>query len=971
MKINKKQAGIIAGVACVIILILLLLTMCNGSGDGSKQDVSTQPVETTATTGETTQPSEETTEATEETEEATEETTEATEEATEPSDSSSSGGSTKPGGTGGFDTNYDDSYYDNDDDSGSSDPVTETAPAAGSAESPYMETVAALPDSFSTVTIAEDSAVSFLLQGADGSMLTIEDPDAYVIYDGKTYKDDDEDGMVSVAIAAAETEAAPVFLQVGSLSKEAKSYILRFYESLGGESNPETIVDVDGIVSIQASLEAGDADGYYYQYVAEENGTLTLQLDAITENVNCDIIVTVGESVVKLSDSEDGTVSVDMKAEDTALIQIVAVPAEDGTYPEAQVSISGVMEDAPGTSGNPIVIFGQFPIETDVINPGASIYYSVYGADGLTLRVEDSDACVTVNGVTYNAIDGVISADIVAASPRDPVTILIGNGGETAESYTVNFISPVGAMDNPAELVIGTNTAPIKAGSADGYWFTWTAEAEGTLTINMPDDIGWLYTVTNVTDGTYYDTQYSDAENAASSFSILVAQEDVLSIMVSSYDPANPWSAPECDLAFEASFVEHLKIYYRGITGLSVDAGASVYCHAMINTNIITNLIITGTEDFCVEYEDVMYTSVDNVVKIEDIESSTYDPTTFTITNTGETDATFSIAYENPVGTSPNPHEIVEMGEYTVSVVGDGEGYFFTWSATDDGVLTVSLKSDDWTYVVNNLSTYNYGAIHNSDSGDDSVETISVSRGDNIQINVGTASRKNKEVVIDISFQASEAEAAAASAEVVDTAVTQVVYEGDYIPDEYVLSLRDDQNLVYVDLTEANRMFKDESGFYHIGSEDGPLVYVDFTSDAFVNLAKLLEENTFCYETTSEDGTVTKEIYNELMNKYLDSAVVIEISGEETKTLYPLTRDLMYMIKKGGAQLGWFDSAHSGYLFKDITDLDSTSAWMFSCCYAESAENVLTVGEETVTEPQEIQVEETEADLDTGLDEKT
>ena len=68
MKLSKKQIGLIAGLACAILLIVLLLTMCNGSGYGDHQSESTEPsvpVESTAPVEESTEALEETTEATE------------------------------------------------------------------------------------------------------------------------------------------------------------------------------------------------------------------------------------------------------------------------------------------------------------------------------------------------------------------------------------------------------------------------------------------------------------------------------------------------------------------------------------------------------------------------------------------------------------------------------------------------------------------------------------------------------------------------------------------------------------------------------------------------------------------------------------------------------------------------------------------------------------------------------------------
>ena len=145
MKMNKKHIVWFAGLACVILLIVLMLTMCSGYGD-HQSDLPQNSQVTEESTSAAEVPQEASEETTEETEE-TEETTEATEETTAPT----TGGNTRPGGTDGYNPGYsgDDELDDEDeedDQEQSSGPTQEKAPAAGSSASPYVERVVKYPD---------------------------------------------------------------------------------------------------------------------------------------------------------------------------------------------------------------------------------------------------------------------------------------------------------------------------------------------------------------------------------------------------------------------------------------------------------------------------------------------------------------------------------------------------------------------------------------------------------------------------------------------------------------------------------------------------------------------------------------------------------------------------------------------------------------------------------------------------------
>lgn len=743
MKMNKKQAGLIAGLVCVVLLLLLLLSMC-----GREEEVTpTEPAPSTEvveTTEETTVPTEETAEATEEATEATEETTEPTEEATEPTT-----GNTSPGGTGGYDPGL--GGGGNDD---TNTPVTEEAPAPGSEESPYLEIVTQFPDTFQTVSIPTNTTVYQTILGAENALLTIEDVDAYVIYNGETYESGD-DGIVTVALAAPETEGAPVVLQVGNKNEEGKAFALNFQASLGSQHNPEPITDQEGVISIEKSLEAGNTEGYFYQYTAKEPSKLTLAMDVLTEDALCDMVVTVNETAVKLSESEDGIISVDLKQDEVALIQVIAAAGEDGTIPAVDLLISGMVESAPGTSANPIVVMGEFPIVTDPIEPGASLFYSIYGANDMTLKVEDAAACITVDGTTFAPVDGVISTVITAENPRMPVTIVVGNSGEEAKSFTLELIPPLGTQSNPEPMAEGENTAVLEAGDIDGYWFRWTAESDALVTITMSEG-SWVYAV-NHTSGeevSYGDSHWSDDDPVVSSTELKVAYGDVVDVMVNTYDPADMFGSPAGEVTFRLDVVQYLDVTHAGADP-ELKPGETIYCKAMIRSKSII-LKVAGEGDFTVHMEGRDYTPVNGVVTIEGIETDFYDPKQFTITNQSDAAVTYSIRYENPVGSSENPAKIEEMGEYTCQVIGDGEGYFFTWTATADGTLTVTMTCDDWSYTINNLTSYQYGMNRVSTSEDPSEEVLTVKAGDNIQINLGTASREQKDVTFTVAFQIAE-----------------------------------------------------------------------------------------------------------------------------------------------------------------------------------------------------------------------
>ena len=131
-----------------------------------------------------------------------------------------------------------------------------------------------------------------------------------------------------------------------------------------------------------------------------------------------------------------------------------------------------------------------------------------------------------------------------------------------------------------------------------------------------------------------------------------------------------------------------------------------------------------------------------------------------------------------------------------------------------------------------------------------------------------------------------------------------------------------------------NLVYSEADGYYHIDSVDGPLVLVRLAEDPkYVSCFKTILDNTGVnkYFFDADGKFEKKESYSECLLEYIE--VVDENTG-----VYPLTKDLEYIIKNGGGYKGWFDETNDMYLFKDadgnaMTNINKDISWLFMCCY--------------------------------------
>lgn len=129
-------------------------------------------------------------------------------------------------------------------------------------------------------------------------------------------------------------------------------------------------------------------------------------------------------------------------------------------------------------------------------------------------------------------------------------------------------------------------------------------------------------------------------------------------------------------------------------------------------------------------------------------------------------------------------------------------------------------------------------------------------------------------------------------------------------------------------------VYNQNDGFYHLDTEDGPVVFVRLAKDpSYVACYKTILDKTgvnkYFYDENGEFAK--KESYSECLLEYIECA-------DEEEGVYPLTEDLKYIIQQHGGYVGWFNAEGNNYIFKNqdgnpVVGVNSEISWLFMCCY--------------------------------------
>ena len=154
-----------------------------------------------------------------------------------------------------------------------------------------------------------------------------------------------------------------------------------------------------------------------------------------------------------------------------------------------------------------------------------------------------------------------------------------------------------------------------------------------------------------------------------------------------------------------------------------------------------------------------------------------------------------------------------------------------------------------------------------------------------------------------------------------------ITYTGSHTPTKGFLSSASATNRV--DITAATGTYNlvlGSDGYYHMGA-NGPVVYLDFDDATYMSALKdiLTQGLGVRAYVDKPDGSVVKEDYQDLFTAYVECT---DANGR-----YPLTEDLMHILKEYGQDQSWWDVERNGYLVEAVPGLNPEYAWMFACYY--------------------------------------
>ncbi len=307
----------------------------------------------------------------------------------------------------------------------------------------------------------------------------------------------------------------------------------------------------------------------------------------------------------------------------------------------------------------------------------------------------------------------------------------------------------LGSEENPANLVTGSNTASVPGKS--GYWYTWKAAADGVLELLMPEE-NWGFEVRNLTAGDALNIQSNSKDESPLLFAqVSVLKGDELVVLI------HTASGGKGKVQFTASFnstpMGTLENPYHVIPGepftIRVPAGQTVH---FAGRGQGTTLVIKNAADAVLLHKEQEYAPNKGVIslELEQAEAGNAQQLDFAITNHSSSVQIYTVEFEIPVGTFDNP-ETLTLGEHTVSISEDSQGYVYEMLATKDGTLTVQINGRNWYYQLYNLNSYRVEEGNNRDSSANPV-SIEVKAGQVVRVTINTGNGKAADVTFTVSF---------------------------------------------------------------------------------------------------------------------------------------------------------------------------------------------------------------------------
>lgn len=259
---------------------------------------------------------------------------------------------------------------------------------------------------------------------------------------------------------------------------------------------------------------------------------------------------------------------------------------------------------------------------------------------------------------------------------------------------------------------------------------------------------------------------------------------------------------------------------------------------------------------------------------------------------------------------------VLDIGENAVTMEENAENTLFEFTPSETGIYTFTAPEG---VLIGNWNTSTFPYDTNPDGKTNVVEWECTGVGQSIMI--GVVGSEDTTITVAKKGDAD-----------VQEEIVYVDYENTHIPGEFEIEMNEGDKLVNVDITKPQTVVMGEDGFYHLGTADGPVLYVDLISDGFDMSGAWSGYGALTMRGEYVDAEGVSHYYDFLGAMY-DYNLALNEDG-----MYPLTEDLAIYIQAFGGYQGWYMPGLSSFEAIKAGDFNEDSAWLVACYYVETAE---------------------------------
>lgn len=546
--------------------------------------------------------------------------------------------------------------------------------------------------------------------------LRVADPDAYVIYNGKTHTP--KNGVVSLLVDCPDMNT-PMLIGFGNSSDETKTFTVTMSSQPGSMDNPYTLVEGDN----QVKISAGNDQGVYYIWTAKENGSLKAWCTSATAGVEYDCILYNLTSYAQRSLNGDGQsgemgrqyVEVLVNKGDRVQMIAAVLPDESWNYPAGNFTYMVEFVPGPGRDKDKVEkTTYTVTVTDDKEQPLANVNFHTVANDKATTFATNAEGVATVElptgeyKVTMIIPEGYTSeiTEFTLTKDAPEYSLVLTQKVIVMVDYTVIVTDTNGESVEGATVIIGDKFAVT---DADGKALFNLEQGEYTASIMPPEGQDFAAPQEGFT--------FPEGE------SILTAELAYVSGTVK-----NPIDLTE-DLLYQDDFQ----------ATVNVPAGTTnYYCAYRVNGMLMS---IDGGESVTCATADVL------------------TPYVWTITNDGAAQQSYTITLSYPLGHYMNPQILENLGQLETNLTeGDEDGYYYSWTAQEEGFVAFYLASVTDGVEADIALTNTTNSVKNTltEDGQGGLVTLNVTAGDVVSIQIMTDISKATQIVSVGSFTAQE-----------------------------------------------------------------------------------------------------------------------------------------------------------------------------------------------------------------------